>query len=562
MGGGWGIVGSGSIGIVTGGTDLGGYINVGHGGGTPGFGIAVEGTCLFELPMEPGTSAPASPLDQFSGGGASTDLPGIAGTGSDMSYSQGRATLAGGHASLGIQGGASIQHTITSVWCWTCSSPSPPSEDEIQRLFDREANCAGMDAGLCDNEDLSGGPENEQNVCSGTGTCDPDNPDWTHDPDTLANGGSLAGPSSHGDPHLWTSDRIGMTFMAVGEFTALRSESGDMVVQVRQVPFGDSRWVSVNNAIALNVNRDRLTVHYSGEALALRVNGVPANLRFRVALPHGGFIVPEGRSYLVGWPDGSLARLFRNVRGVDLSMQLAPARMGTVHGLLGPFTGNQSVGIEARDGTKIRAEDVSREEAGYGRLYHAFGDSWRIAQAESLFDYAPGESTATFTDRTFPDPKPPAITPETSAAARAICVHAGVPDIALEGCILDVASTGEAGFALTTAQATRAAVPTLAILPKPTANSRSVTAVVVAGTGENNYTVYDAFGRSVGSQTTNRPLELPPGNYVVEVNGTRQSLTIREGQPTSVTAGSVMVACKGGDAYNVYDGLENSWVHG
>jgi hypothetical protein len=53
---------------------------------------------------------------------------------------------------------------------------------------------------------------------------------------------------------------------------------------------------------------------------------------------------------------------------------------------------------------------------------------------------------------------------------------------------------------------------------------------------------------------TNVSLELLPGNYVVELNGIRQSLTIREGQRTSVTAGSVVVAGKGEDAYTVYDG--------
>ncbi|NJN21613.1 MAG: hypothetical protein HC812_11085 [Leptolyngbya sp. RL_3_1] len=42
------------------------------------------------------------------------------------------------------------------------------------------------------------------------------------------------------------------------------------------------------------------------------------------------------------------------------------------------------------------------EDAYFDRLYRQFGDSWRITQADSLFDYRSGESTVTFTDRNFP----------------------------------------------------------------------------------------------------------------------------------------------------------------
>src|SRR5262249_26173446 len=36
------------------------------------------------------------------------------------------------------------------------------------------------------------------------------------------------------------------------------------------------------------------------------------------------------------------------------------------------------------------------------QFYHEFGDAWRVTPATSLFDYAPGQSTATFTDPDFP----------------------------------------------------------------------------------------------------------------------------------------------------------------
>lgn len=253
-----------------------------------------------------------------------------------------------------------------------------------------------------------------------------------------------------GDPHLITADGVSFDFMTIGEFTALRSDSGDMVVQARQAPWEDSRWVSVTPAVALSVNGDRIMIEHSHESLLLRMNGKPAILKDRLDLPKGGFLVPEGRSYLIGWPDGSVLRVLRNVRGLDLSMGLAEGRKGTVSGLLGPFTGTQADAIVTNAGTSIKSDEID-----YKRLYREYGDSWRITQAESLFDYEPGKSTKTYDDRTFPDPNPPKIPAATENSARAICERAGVPKEALAGCILDVAVTGEAGFAVTTAEALR-----------------------------------------------------------------------------------------------------------
>jgi hypothetical protein len=75
-------------------------------------------------------------------------------------------------------------------------------------------------------------------------------------------------------------------------------------------------------------------------------------------------------------------------------------------------------------------------------------NTWRVSQAESLFDYGPGESTASFTDVHFP--YPPAHTPSAvqQQQAQQLCQTAGVTNpIFLKGCITDVAATGDASFA-------------------------------------------------------------------------------------------------------------------
>ena len=74
----------------------------------------------------------------------------------------------------------------------------------------------------------------------------------------------------------------------------------------------------------------------------------------------------------------------------------------------------------------------------------------RISQAESLFDYAAGESTATYTNLAFPAQPTSAqsLDPAAYTAAEQICTQAGVTDPGLlNACILDVASTSDASYA-------------------------------------------------------------------------------------------------------------------
>ena len=100
---------------------------------------------------------------------------------------------------------------------------------------------------------------------------------------------------------------------------------------------------------------------------------------------------------------------------------LSRTHAGTLIGLLGNFNENTGDDLMSRDGSILPAESsysiattaLDRalpavipirevEDAYFDNLYRQFGDSWRISQAESLFDYGFNQSTATFTDRNFP----------------------------------------------------------------------------------------------------------------------------------------------------------------
>ena len=79
--------------------------------------------------------------------------------------------------------------------------------------------------------------------------------------------------------------------------------------------------------------------------------------------------------------------------------------------------------------------------------------------------------------------------------------------------------------------------------------------VVVLGTGADNYYVADRTGERdlTGYQRTGTSVELPPGFYVVRLNGTRANVRIKAGRRVEVPAGSLVVSGSGADNYYVAD---------
>lgn len=109
---------------------------------------------------------------------------------------------------------------------------------------------------------------------------------------------------------------------------------------------------------------------------------------------------------------------------------------------MGIFDGDVENDLVTRDG-----KNVGRTPA-FDELYRSFGDSWRVPSGQPLFDYAPGESQQTFTDKTFPDREMRTADLPNRDGARKVCQSAGVIDPRfLEDCILDVMLTGDLDFA-------------------------------------------------------------------------------------------------------------------
>jgi hypothetical protein len=99
----------------------------------------------------------------------------------------------------------------------------------------------------------------------------------------------------------------------------------------------------------------------------------------------------------------------------------------------------------------------------YLALYSNFGDAWRFTDKNTLFDYAPGKSTAAFTNTKWPVeyaktctiPHQSVIKPISAAVAEEAC--RSVSDASLHAsCLFDVQATGDTGFAETYRETERA----------------------------------------------------------------------------------------------------------
>ncbi|MEZ0112653.1 hypothetical protein ABH920_006676 [Catenulispora sp. EB89] len=261
-----------------------------------------------------------------------------------------------------------------------------------------------------------------------------------------------------GDPHVGTMDHLYYDFQAVGEFELAKSRD-DFEVQVRQAPLDPAdRTISVVTAAAVRAGSDVVGFSDVGGDIQVHRGGTVVTLqKGSVKLPGGGTLTRRsgvydygGDGYDVLWPDGSRVAVDPvGSEGLMVNVTPAAARKGTFTGLLGDFDGKAAGDLVSRDGKTIP------DQPGYDDLYHVFGDSWRVSQNESLLEYGPGQSTATFTDRAFPDkPATVASLPQSVRdQATAMCKAAHVTDpTLLDACVLDVARTGDPAFATAYAQ--------------------------------------------------------------------------------------------------------------
>lgn len=250
------------------------------------------------------------------------------------------------------------------------------------------------------------------------------------------------GGSGAGEPHYRLPGGLTLSTQRAGEFWLLDAPDGTRI-QVRQVPWSGSRQVAAIDAVATRVGAHRVGIYADGRVLvdgkALQWTGQfhqQALGRDAVVGAWG----PSDRPSLVAvmWRNGRILRAHLRSNWLDVETSWTRSTdAARDRGLIGQTSSSGAGALIGRDGRRGALANADQADA--------FVTSWRIEAKESLFDYPPGESAATFDLRGFPD-VPAKPTQQALETARAACVAAGVPAERLEACAFDLAVTGSKDF--------------------------------------------------------------------------------------------------------------------
>lgn len=301
-----------------------------------------------------------------------------------------------------------------------------------------------------------------------------DNPDGTTRYDAYTDQVTGGAAAHEGDPHLTTVNGVHYDFQGAGEFVVLRDYDG-LEIQTRQTPIattfnpgpdahdGLATCVSLNTAVAARINEHRISYepNLSGvpdpSGLQLRVDGDLTTLGENgIDLGNGGRLVKSAAtagSIEMDFPDGTVAFVTPNWWPsqekwyLNLDVLQTPA----LEGVLGDISANAWL-PRLPNGASMGLMPSALAQR-YSELYHKFADAWRVNDKSSLFDYAPGTSTETFTLKSWPLEKPPCILPRTkpvSPASETVAERAcsRIRDKNMHAdCVFDVMVSGESGFA-------------------------------------------------------------------------------------------------------------------
>ena len=249
--------------------------------------------------------------------------------------------------------------------------------------------------------------------------------------------------SAKDDPHLVSFDGLYYDVQAAGEFVMAEATAGSpFTVQARMEPVVSARCphVSLITAVVTDVGGTKVEARLADPDV-LYVDGFPVELHTRrLDLPNGGSI-NQLDSGDAGWElryPGGERMIVHQDASIDIHFDIPPHRRGQIHGLLGTYDAKRDNDFTLRTG------EVMQQPVEFFDFYEQFVDSWRVTPEESMFDYAAGQDTSTFTISGFP--AQPQIVPEgpDAVAAEQTCIEAGVTDpVLLESCTLDVYCAGE-----------------------------------------------------------------------------------------------------------------------
>ena len=242
-------------------------------------------------------------------------------------------------------------------------------------------------------------------------------------------GGSLPSGYTIGDTHLTTFFGVHYDFQASGDFVLVQADPG-LLVQTRQKPLPANPIVSVNTAVGVKTQDNRVAICLAG----LSINGSFKALTDGESwsLPNDVKVARSGLVYTVSSPSGDIVRADLGPGSyMNVSVDLGVTNPTNIRGLLGGEGGEKHDLIDGY-GKPFRSS-LSYSEFG------GFGDTWRVRPRDSLMlcdQYVePGWPKGPIYAENLP--------PRERERARQVCMRAGVKnEVLLDDCTLDVSLLG------------------------------------------------------------------------------------------------------------------------
>ena len=316
-----------------------------------------------------------------------------------------------------------------------------------------DANCVAQVQAVCDARAPGSTRCYVRYACSGTGSSY----------NGVATGACCTDGQIAADPHVRTLDGLFYDFHATGEFIAVSTDT--FALQVRQRSWNGCASVAVAAAVMMEANRIAVYAH---ESPPLWIDGIPVEVPCvperlsedlsveKVAISNcvRSMDLSDGSRVelnisdklliynLVGPNEDRRATIAVRAGYLDISVWPGSENAASAVGLLGSLDGDPGNDLRTRDG-RIMPQPITFEQ-----LYQDFGESWRVAQEESLFDYDLGEDSDAFTDPAFPAAPCPSLADDERLAAEEACQSVGIENKdLLRACIFDVGVTGDEAFA-------------------------------------------------------------------------------------------------------------------
>ena len=265
-------------------------------------------------------------------------------------------------------------------------------------------------------------------------------------PATDEQGNQLKSAKVTGDPSLRTFDGLFYGFHGVGEYIMAQSSIDDFAIQGRFLAVNGSDSVSLNTAVAANLEGTRVTLYRAETGLALLLDGQLTEWGDgSYLLNNGASIKISNQTYTLYWADRSSARIYRRGQFVEAEVTLNNQRAGSINGVLGFFDGRSDNELTTAAGISLSPAEISN----FNQLYDVYGESWRVTKENTLFDYFDNQYLENFVDRNFPRSL---ITQERLQQQLGEAEYQRIVELCqryvtqtsrLNACVIDVALTGE-----------------------------------------------------------------------------------------------------------------------